>query len=61
MEIIALVVKTIVVRKSLGPKGPCGSDSRPRHTLVIDNIDAKNIIVKYVILKHIGVRRLDET
>jgi hypothetical protein len=25
------VVKTIVVRKSLGPKRPCGFDSRPGH------------------------------
>ena len=56
-----MVAKAIVVRKSSGPKGPCGFDSRPRHTLVLDNIDAKNIIVKYVILKHIGVRRFDET
>ena len=27
-----LVVKAIVVRKSLGPKGPCGFESRSRHT-----------------------------
>ena len=25
------VAKAIVVRKSLGPKRPCGFDSRPRH------------------------------
>ena len=56
-----MVSKDIVVRKSLGPKGPCGSDSRPRHTLVNNILDVKFNIVKYVILNHIGVRRLDET
>ena len=28
---VLLVAKAIVVRKSLGPKRPCGFESRPRH------------------------------
>ena len=28
-----MAVKAVVVRKSLGPKGPCGFDSRPGHII----------------------------
>ena len=31
LSCINLVVKAIVVRKSLGPKGPCGFDSHRAH------------------------------